>query len=59
MKKAVLAFSGGLDTTFCGLWLREQTGARVPFGPRIAPVGLEVARFASVAYRRPQTEVSR
>lgn len=24
MKKAVLAFSGGLDTTYCVLWLRDQ-----------------------------------
>src|SRR5262245_54424563 len=23
-KKAVLAFSGGLDTTYCAVWLREQ-----------------------------------
>lgn len=27
--KIVLAFSGGLDTTFCVLWLREQTGAEI------------------------------
>lgn len=26
MGKTVLAFSGGLDTTFCAIWLREQTG---------------------------------
>lgn len=24
MKKVVLAFSGGLDTTYCAVWLREQ-----------------------------------
>lgn len=24
MKKVLLAFSGGLDTTYCALWLREQ-----------------------------------
>ncbi len=24
MKKVVLAFSGGLDTTFCAVWLRQQ-----------------------------------
>ncbi len=29
MAKIVLAFSGGLDTTFCALWLRESTGADV------------------------------
>jgi argininosuccinate synthase len=29
MAKIVLAFSGGLDTTFCALWLREQTGCEV------------------------------
>ena len=29
MSKIVLAFSGGLDTTFCVLWLREQTGAEI------------------------------
>jgi uncharacterized protein len=25
----VLAFSGGLDTSFCALWLREKTGAEI------------------------------
>jgi argininosuccinate synthase len=29
MDKIVLAFSGGLDTSFCVLWLREQTGAEI------------------------------
>jgi argininosuccinate synthase len=29
MRKLVLAFSGGLDTTFCAVWLRETTGAEV------------------------------
>ena len=29
MSKIVLAFSGGLDTTFCAIWLREQTGAEI------------------------------
>lgn len=29
MPKIVLAFSGGLDTTFCALWLREQTGCDI------------------------------
>jgi argininosuccinate synthase len=29
MAKIVLAFSGGLDTTFCALWLRERTGADI------------------------------
>jgi argininosuccinate synthase len=29
MATIVLAFSGGLDTTFCALWLREQLGADV------------------------------
>jgi argininosuccinate synthase len=29
MAKIVLAFSGGLDTTFCALWLREKTGADI------------------------------
>lgn len=28
-RRIVLAFSGGLDTTFCVLWLREQTGAEI------------------------------
>ncbi len=27
--KVVLAFSGGLDTSFCAIWLREQLGAEV------------------------------
>jgi argininosuccinate synthase len=27
--KIVLAFSGGLDTTFCALWLKEELGAEV------------------------------
>jgi argininosuccinate synthase len=29
MEKVVLAFSGGLDTSFCVLWLREKTGAEI------------------------------
>jgi argininosuccinate synthase len=29
MSTIVLAFSGGLDTTFCALWLRERTGAEI------------------------------
>lgn len=29
MPTIALAFSGGLDTTFCALWLREQTGADI------------------------------
>ncbi len=29
MSKIVLAFSGGLDTTFCAIYLREQTGADI------------------------------
>ena len=29
MPKIVLAFSGGLDTSFCAIWLREQTGAEI------------------------------
>jgi argininosuccinate synthase len=29
MKRIVLAFSGGLDTSFCALWLREQSGAEI------------------------------
>jgi argininosuccinate synthase len=29
MPKIVLAFSGGLDTTFCAVWLRETTGAEI------------------------------
>ena len=29
MGKIVLAFSGGLDTTFCAIWLREQTGSEI------------------------------
>jgi len=29
MKTIVLAFSGGLDTSFCAVWLREQTGAQI------------------------------
>ena len=27
--KIVLAFSGGLDTTFCAAWLTRQRGAEV------------------------------
>src|SRR5262245_31677945 len=29
MAKIVLAFSGGLDTSFCAIWLREKTGAEI------------------------------
>ena len=29
MKKVVLAFSGGLDTTFCAIYLREELGYEV------------------------------
>jgi argininosuccinate synthase len=29
MKRIVLAFSGGLDTSFCAVWLAERTGAEV------------------------------
>src|SRR5262245_38267297 len=29
MKRIVLAFSGGLDTSFCAVWLREKTGAEI------------------------------
>lgn len=29
MDKIVLAFSGGLDTSFCAIWLREKTGAEI------------------------------
>jgi argininosuccinate synthase len=29
MNRIVLAFSGGLDTSFCAVWLREQTGAEI------------------------------
>src|SRR5438128_1428627 len=29
MNTIVLAFSGGLDTSFCAVWLREQTGAEI------------------------------
>jgi argininosuccinate synthase len=29
MRRIVLAFSGGLDTSFCAVWLRETTGAEV------------------------------
>ena len=29
MKRIVLAFSGGLDTSFCAAWLRERTGAEI------------------------------
>ncbi len=29
MSTIVLAFSGGLDTSFCAVWLKEQTGADV------------------------------
>jgi len=29
MKKVVLAFSGGLDTSFCAVYLREKLGYEV------------------------------
>jgi argininosuccinate synthase len=29
MEKIVLAFSGGLDTSFCAIWLKEKTGAEI------------------------------
>ena len=29
MDKIVLAFSGGLDTSFCAIWLREQTSCEI------------------------------
>jgi argininosuccinate synthase len=29
IRRIVLAFSGGLDTSFCAVWLRETTGAEV------------------------------
>lgn len=29
MKKAILGFSGGLDTTFCALWLHKEQGYEV------------------------------
>src|SRR5215813_5311126 len=29
MNTIVLAFSGGLDTSFCAAWLAEQTGAQI------------------------------
>lgn len=29
MNRIVLAFSGGLDTSFCAVWLREQAGAEI------------------------------
>jgi len=29
MNTIVLAFSGGLDTSFCAAWLAEETGARI------------------------------
>ncbi len=29
MERLVLAFSGGLDTSFCAVWLREKTGAEI------------------------------
>ena len=29
MAKIALAFSGGLDTSFCAIWLREKTGAEI------------------------------
>jgi argininosuccinate synthase len=28
MNRIVLAFSGRLDTSFCAVWLREQTAPR-------------------------------
>ena len=29
MKKVVLAFSGGLDTSYCAIWLREEMNLEV------------------------------
>lgn len=50
MRTIVLAFSGGLDTSFCAVWLREQLGARV-VSVCVDTGGFDAEALAGVAAR--------
>src|SRR5262245_8483125 len=50
MKTIVLAFSGGLDTSFCAVWLREQTGAQI-VSVTVDTGGFTTAALAAVEAR--------
>lgn len=50
MKKIVLAFSGGLDTSFCALWLREKYGAEI-VSAVVDTGGFSAEELAAIAAR--------
>ncbi len=50
MPSIALAFSGGLDTTFCAIWLREQTGADI-VTVTVDTGGFSNAELAAIADR--------
>ncbi len=56
MPTIVLAFSGGLDTTFCALWLREQTGAEI-VTCTVDTGGFSVADLERIAARARELKV--
>ena len=50
MKKAILGFSGGLDTTFCAVWLRENQGYEV-VSVTVNTGGFSAAELADIEAR--------
>jgi argininosuccinate synthase len=56
MGKCVLAFSGGLDTSFCAVWLRETLGADVTT-VCVDTGGFTAAELVAVAARAKQLGV--
>jgi argininosuccinate synthase len=57
MAKIALAFSGGLDTSFLAIWLREQTGADV-VTVTVDTGGFSRDELAAIAARASQLGVS-
>ncbi|MCG3127852.1 MAG: Argininosuccinate synthase [Phycisphaerae bacterium] len=56
MKKVVLAFSGGLDTTYCAVWLREQ-GYKV-HTVTVHTGGFDADELAAIEHRALQAQVA-
>jgi argininosuccinate synthase len=57
MSRIVLAFSGGLDTTFCAAWLRETLGAEI-VTCTVDTGGFTAQDLAAIAARAAQLEVA-
>jgi argininosuccinate synthase len=57
MAKIALAFSGGLDTSFLAIWLREQTGAEV-VTVTVDTGGFPDSELASIAARAAELGIT-